>query len=57
MTKDNLQTRTDYLRTYRGSVGVALLELEMIDIATEHVGFDGMFEARNLMDEKIPLWK
>lgn len=57
MTKDNLQTRTDYLRTYRGSVGVALLELEMIDIATEHVGFDGMFEARELMDEKIPNWK
>jgi len=57
MTQDNIETRWDYLLRYSGSVGVALLELEILDVATEHIGFDDMIEARTLMDEKIPLWK
>lgn len=57
MTNDLLQTRTDYLRTYRGYTGTAMIELELIDMMTEHLGFDGMIYARELLDEKIPLWK
>jgi hypothetical protein len=57
MTKDNIQTRRMYQQTYFGSIGVAMIELELLDLATEHIGFDDMIEARQLMDEKIPLWK
>jgi hypothetical protein len=57
MTKDNIQTRRMYQHTYFGSIGVAMIELEILDLATEHIGFDDMIEARTLMDEKIPIWK
>jgi hypothetical protein len=57
MTKDNIETRRLYRDAYLGSVGVALIELEILDLATEQIGFDDMIEARNLMDEKIPNWK
>jgi hypothetical protein len=57
MTKDNIETRRLYRDAYLGSVGVALLELEILDVTTEHIGFDDMIEARSLMDKKIPNWK
>jgi hypothetical protein len=57
MTKDNIETRRLYRDAYLGSVGVALIELEILDLATEQIGFDDMIEARTLMDEKIPNWK
>jgi hypothetical protein len=57
MTKDNIETRRMYRDAYFGSVGVALLELEILDFATQHISFDDMREARKLMDEKIPNWK
>jgi hypothetical protein len=57
MTKDNIETRRLYRDAYMGVVGIALIELEVLDLATEHIGFDDMIEARSLMDEKIPNWK
>lgn len=57
MTKDIFETRKNYQQAYYGSVGVAMIELELIDMMTEHLGFDGMIYARELLDEKIPLWK
>lgn len=57
MTKDNIETRRLYRDTYLGIVGIAMIDLELLDVATTHMGFDDMQEARKLMDEKIPLWK
>jgi hypothetical protein len=57
MTKDNIETRRLYRDAYLGIVGVAMIDLEILDVATTHMGFDDMMEARKLMDEKIPNWK
>jgi hypothetical protein len=57
MTQDNIETRRLYRDAYYGTISVAMLELEIIDIALENVGFEGMLYARELMDQKIPLWK
>jgi hypothetical protein len=57
MTKDNIETRRLYRDAYLGSMGIALMDLEILDMATSIMNFDDMTEARNLMDEKIPNWK
>lgn len=57
MTKDNIETRCQYRDAYFGSVGIAMIDLELIDFGTQNFGFDDMIDARKLMDEKIPLWK
>jgi hypothetical protein len=57
MTKDNIETRRLYRDAYYGTISIALFELELIDIVLEDVGFEGMNYARELMEQKIPLWK
>jgi hypothetical protein len=57
MTKDNIETRRMYRDAYLGVIGIAMIDLELLDAATYHMGFDDMLEARALFDEKIPLWK
>lgn len=57
MTKDNIETRGMYRDAYCGMISVAVFELEIIDIVLENVGIEGMYYARELMEQKIPLWK
>jgi hypothetical protein len=57
MTKDNIETRRLYRDAYLGVIGILMIDLEILDVATLHMGFDDMQEARTLMDEKIPNWK
>jgi hypothetical protein len=57
MTQDNIQTRRMYRDAYLSVIGIAMIDLEILDVATMHMKFDDMVEARQLMDEKIPLWK
>lgn len=57
MTKDNIETRRQYRDAYYGSISVALIELELLDIVLENVKSEGMHYARELMEQKIPLWK
>jgi hypothetical protein len=57
MTKDNIETRRQYRDAYLGVIGIAMIDLEILDVATMHMKSDDMLEVRQLMDEKIPLWK
>jgi hypothetical protein len=57
MTKDNIETRRQYRDAYLGIIGIAMIDLEILDVATMHMKSDDMLEVRQLMDEKIPLWK
>lgn len=57
MTQDNIETRRQYRDAYMSSVGIIMIDLELLDFGTQNYGFDDMIETRKLMDEKIPLWK
>ena len=56
MTDDIIRTRRQY-HIYCGSIISCIAHLFCIDRAVDEMKFDDMLEARQLMDEKIPLWK
>ena len=56
MTKDNIETRRQY-HIYCGSTISCIAHLFCIDRAVDEMKSDDMLEARQLMDEKIELWK
>ena len=58
MTSDNIETRRQYYRAY-WNLPMAFLEIDLdtIELLTNLMKFDDMLAARQLMDEKIPVWK
>lgn len=58
MTLDNIQTRRQYRSVYwNWPVSIIGEHLKAVDIKVESMSADDMLEARQLMDEKIELWK
>lgn len=58
MTDDNKETRRLYHRLYsHWPVIIMLIHLDVIDEEVTAMKSDDMLEVRQLMDEKIPLWK
>jgi hypothetical protein len=58
MTKDNIETRWLYQLVYcRCPIEFILYDLKMLDKVISKMSSDEMIEVRELMDEKIPLWK
>jgi hypothetical protein len=58
MTQDNINTRRHFQEMYgRSHIDFILVALECLDMFTHIMKSDDMVEVRNLMDEKIPVWK
>lgn len=58
MTEDNIKTRQLYHKLYsHWPVIIMLIHLEVIDEEVTDMKSDDMVEARQLMDEKLPLWR
>lgn len=58
MTPDNIRTRRMYQYTYTNwPVSVINAHLILIDCKVAEMKPDDMLDARQLMDEKIPVWK
>lgn len=58
MTPDNIETRRQYRAVYTNwPVSVIVAHLIAIDLKVNIMKSDDMIEARQLMDEKIPVWK
>ena len=58
MTPDNKETRQLFHKLYsHWPVIIMLIHLEVIDEEVAAMKSDDMLEARQLMDEKLPLWR
>lgn len=58
MTEDNIKTRRLYHKLYsHWPVIIMLIHLEVLDEEVTDMKSDDMVEARQLMDEKLPLWR
>ena len=58
MTEDNIKTRQLYHKLYsHWPVIIMLIHLEVIDEEVTDMKSDDMVEVRQLMDEKLPLWR
>ena len=57
MTQDNIETRRQY-HVYAGCSTIAVIaHLFVIDTVVDEMKSDDMIEVRQLMDEKIQIWK
>ena len=58
MTNDNLNTRKHYRDLYQTwPARIITIHLDIINDAVDVMGFEDMNEARELMEEKIGIWK
>jgi hypothetical protein len=58
MTKDNIETRNYYRQLYQTwPTRIISIHLDVIEDNVANMSFDDMREARELMDEKIGIWK
>lgn len=58
LTGDLIAVRRMYRRLYGNwPVSMIILHLLMIEEEVAKMGSDDMLEARQLMDEKLPLWR
>jgi len=58
MTKDNIETRNYYRQLYQTwPARIISIHLDVIEDNVANMSFDDMREARELMDEKIEIWK
>jgi hypothetical protein len=58
MTQDNLNTRDFYRQLYsKWPSRIISIHLDVIEETVNAMDSDDMYEARQLMDEKIGIWK
>lgn len=58
MTEDNIKTRRYYHRLYgHWPTIIMLIHLQAIDEDVDQLKADGLVEARQLMDIKLPQWR
>ena len=58
MTEDNIKTRRHYRSLYwNWPTALMMAHIITIDAQVSQMGADELIEARQLMDERLPLWR